>query len=187
MHPFIDYIASIEPPTNKSRNIYALSEQCRHNLSVYIEQMLELRPTILFIGEAPGYLGCGVTGVPFTDEYTLATHPFFSGKGYEFGNPPAHEATAKCVWSCIDEVVPMMWNIYPFHPFGAHEQSNRKPNGSEIRNGEAIAEQLMSLFPIDSVYAIGRTAQAFAKTAKYIRHPSHGGQTLFKESCNAIL
>ncbi len=187
MHEFVEYISSIQTPTANSTNIYAESSQCRHNLSLYIEQMLEKRPTILFMGEAPGYRGCGITGIPFTDEYTLATHPFFAGRGYEYANPPAHEATAKCVWSCISDVVPLMWNIYPFHPFGTTEQSNRAPGGDEIRLGREIAERFISLFPIEKIYAVGRTAQAFGQSIEYIRHPSFGGQAMFKESCHKIL
>lgn len=186
MHPFVDYISAIQPPTANSSNMYAVSSRPRHNLSLYIEQMLDVKPLILFIGEAPGYRGCGITGIPFTDEYTLATHPFFVGHAYEFGTPPASEATAKCVWSCINEVVPLMWNIYPFHPFGKNEATNRKPNGDEIRLGKEIAKRFISLFPIERVYAVGRTAQVFSPEVEYIRHPSHGGQSVFKKSCEMI-
>lgn len=167
--------------------MYAVNSRCRHNLSLYVEQMLEAKPTIFFMGEAPGYRGCGITGIPFTDEYTLATHPFFNGRDYEFDNPPSHESTAKCVWSCINEVVPLMWNIYPFHPFGQDERTNRKPNGNEIRLGKEIAERFISLFPIKKIFAVGRTAQVFSPKVEYIRHPSHGGQLIFKKYCELIL
>lgn len=68
MHPFVNYISAIQPPTLNSTNMYAVSSRCRHNLSLYIEQMLYVQPTFLFIGEAPRYRGCGITGIPFTDE-----------------------------------------------------------------------------------------------------------------------
>lgn len=187
MHPFVDYLSAIHPPTVNSTNMYAVSSRCRHNLSLYIEQMLYIKPTILFIGEAPGYRGCGITGVPFTDEHTFAVHPFFMGRGYEFCNPPSQEVTAECVWSCIDYIVPLMWNIYPFHPFGENERTNRKPDGGEIRLGKEIAERFISLFSIEKIFSIGRTAQTFSPTAEYIRHPSHGGQTKFKKLCRMVL
>lgn len=187
MHSFVDYLSSLQPPTANSTNMYAVNPRCSHNLSIYIERMLEIKPTILFMGEAPGYRGCGITGIPFTDEYTLATHPFFKDHGYLFDNPPASEATARCVWSCINNVVPLMWNIYPFHPFAANERTNRKPNGDEIRLGREIAKRFMSLFPIEKIYAVGRTAQAFGKSVEYVRHPSFGGQRMFIESCRKIL
>lgn len=187
MHPFIDYISAILPPTANSTNMYAESNRCRHNLSLYIEQMLEIQPTILFLGEAPGYRGCGITGIPFTDEKTLATHHFFNGRGYEFSNTPAQETTAKCVWSCIDKVVPLMWNIYPFHPFSTNVSTNRVPNNVEIKLGRNIAGRFISLFPIAKIYAVGRKAQQYVASAEYIRHPSHGGQSMFKSSCKVIL
>lgn len=187
MHSFVDYISSVQPPTANNTNIYVVNSWCRHNLSVYIERMLEIRPTILFMGEAPGYRGCGITGIPFTDEYTLATHAFFKGSGYLFDTPPASEPTARCVWSCINEVVPLMWNIYPFHPFAANERTNRKPNSAEIRLGKEIAKRFVSFFQIEKIYAVGRTVQAFGKSVEYVRHPSFGGQNIFRESCRRIL
>jgi len=187
MHPFIDYITTIQPPTANSTNIYAVKPWCRHNLSIYIERMLVIKPTVLFMGEAPGHRGCGITGIPFTDEYALSTHLFFAGYGYEFDTPPASEATARCVWSCIGDVVPLMWNIYPFHPFSPNGRKNRKPNADEIRLGREIAAHFVSIFPIEKIYAVGRTAQAFDHSVDYIRHPSYGGQTIFKDSCRRIL
>lgn len=94
MHPFVDYISSIVPPTEHSSNMYAVNPHCRHNLSVYLEQMLEIKPSILLMGEAPGFHGCGITGIPFTDERTLSSHPFFIGRGYKFSDKPENEKTA---------------------------------------------------------------------------------------------
>ena len=43
----------------------------RHNLLLYLQQMLIFNPQILLVGEAPGYRGCRLTGVPFTSELIL--------------------------------------------------------------------------------------------------------------------
>lgn len=187
MLQFIDYISSIDPPSEHSINMYAVKPHCKHNLSVYIEQMLEVKPTILLMGEAPGFHGCGITGIPFTDERTLSSHPFFVGRGYEYSEKPEHEKTAGIVWSTMIDKVPLMWNIYPFHPFGIHERTNRKPNRDEIILGREIAEQFISLFPIQKIYAVGRAAQSFRPNLEYVRHPSYGGQAIFKEQINKIL
>lgn len=167
--------------------MYAVNPHCQHNLSLYIEQMLKIRPGILLMGEAPGFHGCGITGIPFTDEQTLSTHPFFLGLDYEYAVIPEREATATAVWSIMNKVVPLMWNIYPFHPWGIHERSNRKPNRDEINLGRDIAEKFISLFPIQKIYAVGRAAQAFRPGIEYIRHPSYGGQAVFKEQMRNIL
>lgn len=187
MHQFVEYISSIIPPTKNSTNMYAVNPSCQHNLSLYIEQMLEMHPDILLMGEAPGFHGCGITGIPFTDELTLATHSFFKGSGYVYDLTPEREATAQAVWSIMNNKVPLMWNIYPFHPFGGHERTNRKPNREEITIGREIAERFISLFPIQKIYAVGRAAQAFRPNIEYIRHPSYGGQTIFKEQMSNIL
>lgn len=81
MHSFVDYLSSLQPPTANSTNMYAVNPRCSHNLSIYIERMLEIKPTILFMGEAPGYRGCGITGIPFTDlarwKFRRAVNGFF--------------------------------------------------------------------------------------------------------------
>ena len=43
----------------------------RHNLTRYLSAMEQSRPTLLLVGEAPGYRGCRLTGIPFTSSHTL--------------------------------------------------------------------------------------------------------------------
>src|SRR5690554_6491486 len=48
------------------------ANKARHaNLRLYLRQMMTRRPSFLLVGEAPGYRGCRVTGVPFTNKHLL--------------------------------------------------------------------------------------------------------------------
>jgi hypothetical protein len=85
----------------------------------------------------------------------------------------------------------VLWNAYPWHPFGeAGLLSNRRP-GAELRDGYDVLLHILSLFPAARPYAIGRVAQkALAEIgheAPYIRHPSHGGKRQFMAGLGAIL
>ena len=56
---------------NPYAGVDELSAMRRHNLSLYLRRMAERQPRLLLLGEAPGYRGCRVTGVPFTSESIL--------------------------------------------------------------------------------------------------------------------
>ena len=51
-------------PFDRSRGDNAVR---RRNLTRYLEQLSERRPATLLVGEAPGYRGMAITGVPFTN------------------------------------------------------------------------------------------------------------------------
>src|SRR2546423_4909666 len=136
----------------------------RERLRAYLEARAEA--PILLVGEAAGYRGARVSGVPFTSERQL------TGRG------PA-EATATIVHRVLadlgleDDV--LLWNAVPTHP--GTETSNRTPAAAEIRAGQPFLEELARG---RHVIAIGRVA-AGATGAPYVRHPSHGGASAFAE------
>ena len=143
-------------------NQYAESGLRRERLARYLH---ERRQTpILLVGEAPGYRGARVSGIPFTSERQL------SGAG------PA-EATATIVHRVLAELGlqdALLWNLVPTHPGTA--ASNRPPSPSEI---EQSAPFLSELAAGRRVIAIGRLAHA-RLGGPYIRHPSHGGAAAFR-------
>ena len=178
-----------------TENIY-LDKHKQENLRLYLMELCKNKPTYMLVGEAPGYKGCGVTGIPFTDENEMKNHLGTDQAGYYFGdiNCPQKENSAGIIWGAIQArkngKIPLMWNAYPFHPFGEKgTSSNRKPNKAELLVGKSYLEELIDIFWMkkQNIYAVGRVAQSqlgYLGAVKYIRHPSYGGKA---ECMNGIL
>jgi hypothetical protein len=118
---------------------------------------------LLLVGEAAGYRGARVSGLPFTSERQLT------------GSGPA-EATATTVQRVLAELEldVLCWNVVPTHP--GTESSNRRPTRREV---EASLPFLAELAAGRRVVAVGRLA-ARVTGAPYIRHPAHGGAAGFR-------
>jgi uracil-DNA glycosylase len=144
-------------------NQYARSTLLRDRLCEYLEAHSDAR--VVLVGEAAGYRGARISGIPFTSERQLT------------GTGPA-EATATIVHRVLaklgveDEV--LLWNVVPTHP--GSETSNRRPTREEI---EAASPFLDELTRKRIAIAVGRLA-AGALDAPYVRHPSHGGAAAFE-------
>ena len=139
-------------------------------LARYLEERADAR--ILLVGEAPGYRGARISGIPFTSERQLT------------GTGPA-EATATIVHRVLAEFGleqdVLLWNVVPTHPGTA--DSNRVPTRAEVEAGLPFARELMHG---RRGFAVGRIAAA-AIDAPYVRHPSHGGAAAFRETVRTCL
>lgn len=197
---FIDLLANCKTDPLCVENLYSgnslESDVRRHNLQLYLEKMSALNPDVILVGEAPGYKGCALTGIPFTSENVLAKNEFFQGENYQFINKDRREkeSSATIVWGELADCVnkPLIWNIFPFHPFEkGNLKSNRTPTIEELAQGLKIFDELLKLFDIKKIVAVGKKSESQIKNNKYyyaaIRHPANGGKNDFAEGLKRIL
>ncbi|WP_066290080.1 uracil-DNA glycosylase [Arthrobacter sp. B6] len=176
--------------------------QRRHNLEIYLQEMLDRSPKVLLLGEAPGFRGMRITGVPFTNR-SMFEGPansfglFGPGKGYSL--PPeaagvASEPTATVMWEVLAELnfLPLLWSACPWHThLAGRPQSNRTPTAAEANLGTAFWQALTELFRIETVVAVGNVAHRSllrsGVDAPKVRHPAHGGRSGFKRGLEELL
>lgn len=202
--PFVTQLRQAKPPAdciNPWRGRSAVVKMRQANLKLYLDEMAEKKPPVLLVGEAPGYRGCGRTGVPFTSERILAEGAagLFGGQAsYKISEsrPPISEASATIVWGVLAQFpqnLPLIWNAFPFHP---HKPglvtSNRPPKVSELSLGALFLRKLLNLFPsVQTVVAVGNRADDCLNRMGVdhlkIRHPSHGGKQDFTAGLTQIL
>ena len=143
-------------------NQYRHSELLRRRLREYLDTRADAE--LLLVGEAAGYRGARVSGIPFTSERQLT------------GAGPA-EATATIVHRVLAELGVgddvLLWNVVPTHP--GTSCSNRAPTRAEVRTSLPFLEELTRG---RRVVAVGRLA-ADVLAAPYVRHPAHGGARAF--------
>ncbi len=152
-----------------THNQYARSELRRDRLRAYLESRAHAE--VILVGEAAGYRGARVSGIPFTSERQLT------------GGGPA-EASATIVQRVLAELDVtddvLLWNVVPTHPGTA--RSNRRPTRSEVRAARPFLDELTRG---RRVIAVGRVA-AEVLAAPYVRHPSHGGAAAFAEGIRTL-
>lgn len=173
----------------------------RHNLQCYLQQLRALKPKFLLVGEAPGYNGCRLTGVPFSSEALIARGvlggKLFTEKGgYRIAKEPfTREQSAAIVWEVLQRhrIAALCWNAFCFHPHKPENpDSNRKPTSREIESAAPFLQALLALFPsVKTVVAVGNSAEhALSQLGiphTKIRHPAHGGKPEFAAGMERLL
>ena len=164
---FVERLAAVRIGT--TFNFYRDGEgagERRRRLTGYLESRAGAR--LLLVGEAAGYRGARVSGIPFTSERQLT------------GGAPG-EATATVVHRVLAELRladdVLLWNVVPTHPHQpGRPGSNRPPTGAEVAAGAPFIAELARG---RVVIAVGRLAHRLLGGA-YVRHPSHGGAAAFR-------
>jgi uracil-DNA glycosylase len=201
---FIDELALTEvTPNVYNQYSYNCEENRtrRNNLLIYFQKMHKLKPKIMLVGEAPGYRGCRLTGVPFTSEHLLINNLtgldlFGRQSGYRLAvekEKLLKEATATIIWETLlkYDIISLGWNAFPFHPHKKDEyQTNRAPLNKELVIGEKPLLKMIEMFNIMKVVAVGNKAeQTLTKLnidCHKVRHPAQGGKNEFVEGIRAI-
>jgi len=195
---FIDELTKQKNTTTVS-NPY-LEGGVAENLLNYLKYMMVIKgKRILLVGEAPGYKGCKITGIPFTSGrvFERVNHPVLQALKDKISLSKVEaENTATIVWNYLSYkgVSPLFWNSYPFHPYPeGQEDKNRPPNPEEIEEGVKYLEAIYNLFKPDVIAGIGHSGVKCAERAlpnieiAYIRHPSFGGKTDFIKGMDKII
>lgn len=155
---------------------------------------LDCDPRWLLIGEAAGYQGAKVSGIPFTSERLIlaGTIPRVAappGARLSLRPRPWSEPSATTVWSTLHALGmaerTILWNAFPWHPHEPGQRlSNRTPTLAERARGAPVLEALLAVFPRARRFAVGRHAEAALAAlgidAQPLRHPSMGGARAFR-------
>jgi uracil-DNA glycosylase len=160
----------------------------------------DARAARILIGEAAGYRGCRVSGIPFTSERLVIAGaiPRVAGDGTRLSRRhiPWSEPSATTVWSSLRALGiahdTILWNAFPWHPHRRGERhSNRTPTRAEFARGLEVLDVLLGAMPSAEILAVGRHAEAAVtqtgRRCTPLRHPSMGGATAFRRGLQAAL
>ena len=151
------------------------------------------RPDVLVVAEAPGPWGCRFSGVPFTSERQLLDPAFPvdgrpSSARFAATGEPMRETSGSVYWGAV---LPhwgrfWTWNAVPLHPHRAGEPLTiRTPGVREVRRWHGLLAETVAVLRPARVVAVGRKAEgalaAVGAGPVYVRHPSQGGATRFRE------
>jgi len=182
-----------DPGTDLDRNAARARQQ-------RLRAHLATLPTLILIGEAPGYQGCHVTGIPFTSERLLiaGSIPRVPSRSPRLSTRhiPWSEPSATTIWSALHEFGiaerTILWNAFPWHPYKkGNRQSNRTPRPAERELGIPVLKALLDAFPAAALGAVGRHAEkSLAQCgvqAHPLRHPSMGGVSAFRRGLRQLI
>ena len=170
------------------------------NLEKYLQFMKsEEGNKILLVGEAPGYAGCKMTGIPFTSGQAICKidHSLLIKlRDVVSLRKVESEKTATIVWEYLakKESTPLLWNSFPFHPHPLNSpEDNRAPTNAEVEEGVSYLRELFEIFKPTVIAGLGRAGERCSKLAfkdksiLYIHHPSRGGKSKFIEGMDGII
>ena len=175
----------------------------RANLAAYLRTR-ERGARFMLLGEAPSHRGCRFSGIAFCSETELvhkreqvAREPLVLTSAQAHVKPQ-RERSAAVIWDeleragCAHGVV--LWNAFPWHPYGEVLTSNRKPKIREVEHGRMALAALLACFPHPlQIFAVGKVAEDALRRwpefacAGYMRHPAQGGEALFRAHFRSLV
>lgn len=178
----------------KSEDAANAVEIRKNNLTNYLEYYLKQPPTELWLAESGSYNGLRRTGLPLVPETT------FNNDIHQFGSikkatitKARNSYTNKTVWeeAVKKKPIPFLWNTVLAHPHPPHEHfKNRGLKIFETNSYFKILERIIIFFDFKSIVCIGRKAEkSISKLGiefTYVRHPSQGGITKFKNKIKKL-
>lgn len=201
MNSIDDFVLRLSKKRNTSviKNPY-LDSALANNLRVYLNTIDQLNyKPVLLVGEALGFKGGGLTGIPFSSGqiFERFEHPFLEQIRPDLViDNVESENTATIVWEYLSErqITPLCWNAFPFHPHPKGNRfKNRAPTAKEMKSGARYLRSLQALFQIDTIVGVGNKGAQCAKKAfpdkdiLAVRHPSYGGKRDFIQGLDEIL
>lgn len=158
---------------------------------------LKDKPSVdLWVGRDLGYRGGRRTGLALTDEYSLDLYAMHLGLPQlqrATSGPPVKERTAANIFEILSVLArPILtWNVFPFHPHRSDNVfSNRQHSASEAKLGFSFLQELVEIFPVNRIVAIGNDAARWTTQLRgehlQVRHPSYGGQTEFQTKMRRV-
>jgi uracil-DNA glycosylase len=178
---------SVDPTLDRNNADNIRRENLRNYVNCFVHS-----PKFFLVGEAPGWRGCRLSGIPFTSEAQLVngTVPF-AGQQSSHAAQPYAENSANYFWELLASLHPnfFIWNAVPLHPHKVRcSDENRKPTTKERKKFEQVTDGLIAILKPHQIIAIGRVAESALHKHKqvYVRHPSFGGATEFRDAMQSL-
>jgi protein involved in ribonucleotide reduction len=193
--------------------IYDIGQKAPQIRCNQLEDYLRIRVNqakYIFVAEALGFRGGHFTGIAMTSERILLGHHenkklvpsiVVSGQAYRTSNfkhagiKKAYsklgysEPTATIIWESIinykgNSTDIMLWNIFPFHPYGEDILTNRAPSGDELDEGLKYLSLLIDIVKDAEIITIGtksdETLTDYGIPHKSVPHPANGGANQYR-------
>ena len=162
----------------------------RQNLQLYLEQLLLLRPTTLWLAESGSHTGTRRSGLPLIPTTVVTSlNQHFSVSGFTSPTKTDDQSgmTASYVWTAalVQPQLPLLWNAVMAHPHRPGQPyRNRSVRQTELCAYLPVLLQLIDCFELQAFVAIGRPAERMLREAalpyRYVRHPAQGGAAAFR-------
>ena len=151
----------------------------------------------IWIGRDLGHRGGRRTGLALTDDFRFSVHTKRWGVDVDrpTRGPMVRERTATVVWEMLERIEDnvFLWNLFPLHPFPKDDNyRNRAHSAIERDAGVEVLLMLVSLLRPRRIVAIGKDSARALKNKMVeadvwdVRHPSYGGERLFREQIASL-